>query len=185
MNPRQISARLSTMISRGVITLVDDSGPTQLVQVETFDGQLADDVEIFQPWGVSFNPTVGSEVIVFALGGAQEHLIALCATDRDVRPTESEGGEGGLYTEQGWKVFVNEAGVTNMTKKSATQSFMRGEDVKAALESYASSVSKAVGQIKVVNHAIENASALATLEKANIKLSDDIESALSSDLKGE
>jgi phage baseplate assembly protein V len=173
------------VVTRGVITRTNDTTATQTIQVEMRFDEVADIIEHFQPFGLSFRPTADSEVIVLSVGSSSDNLVAITATDRSIRPTGVEVGEGGLYTPSGWKIFCDSSDRVFVTKKDASQSFMRGEEVKAALESYAGSVKSAVGQIKVASHAIENVAALAALEQAKSQLSSDIQSALSDKFKGE
>jgi len=182
---RRVFTKLQALVTRGVITRTDDTAATQTIQVELRFDEVADMIEHFQPFGLSFCPTADSEVIVLSVGSSSDNLVALTATDRSIRPTGVEEGEGGLYTPSGWKVFCDTEDRVFITKKDASQSFMRGEEVKAALEAYADSVTSAVGQIKVANHVIENVAALKALDTAKSQLSSDVQSALSEKLKGE
>jgi phage baseplate assembly protein V len=182
---RRLLTKLQASITRGILKLVDDEKPTQTIQVELRFHEIADAIEHFQPFGVSFNPTKDSEVLVLAIGSSQDNLVALNATDRSIRPTSIQEGEGGLYTPSGWKVFCNEDDEVHLSVKAASQSFMRGEEVKSALETYAGSVKDAVAKIKVANHVIENVDALAALTAAKTKLASDVQAALSEKVKGE
>jgi phage baseplate assembly protein V len=109
---RRLLTKLQSSITRGIIKLVDDEKQTQTIQVELRFDEIADAIELFQPFGVSFNPTKDSEVLVLAIGSSQDNLVALNATDRSIRPTGIKEGEGGLYTPSGWKVFCDETADT-------------------------------------------------------------------------
>ena len=152
-------ASLRTAVTRGIISSSNDSKATQTVQADLRFDEASADIEHFQPFGLSFRPTKDSEVIVLATGASQDNLVCFAATDRSIRPLDVIEGEGGLYTPTGWKVFCNEDDEVHLSVKEASQSFMRGEEVKAALETYAGSVKTAVAKIKVVNHVIENVDA--------------------------
>lgn len=102
--------RVNGMVRRGVIRRVRDSAQQQLVQLSLLEDETADDVEHLQPFGVSFVPPAGSEVAAIAVGGNQDYLLALGAGSRAHRPTGAAEGEGGLYTLDGWKVFLDDEG---------------------------------------------------------------------------
>jgi phage baseplate assembly protein V len=104
---RRLLTRLQSVVTRGVITRTNDESATQTIQVELRFDEIADAIEHFQPFGVSFRPTPDSEVIVLAADASQDNLVAIAATNRSVRPTGIEEGEGGLYTPSGWKVFCD------------------------------------------------------------------------------
>jgi phage baseplate assembly protein V len=165
-----------------VITRTNDTTATQTIQVELHFDEVADAIEHLQPFGVSFRPTPDSEVIVLAAAASQDNLVALAATNRSVRPTGIEEGEGGLYTPSGWKVFCDENDRVFITRKDASQSFMRGEDTKDALSTYADAVTQAVGEI---TGEVVTTKAVATLTQAKTQLDTAIQSALSTKFKGE
>src|SRR5687768_8128760 len=101
-------ARVNGMVKRGVIRRVTDSTKVQSLQLSALDDETPDDVEHLQPFGVSFVPPAGAEVVALAVGGNSDHLFALGASSRAHRPTRRGGvhespvsigeGEGGLYT---------------------------------------------------------------------------------------
>jgi len=131
---RHLQSRVSTMIARGVISRVNDALATQGLQVELRHLEVADDVEHFQPYGLSFRPAVDSEVIVLAIGGAQDHLVGLAATDRATRPTGVEEGEGGLYNPTGWKIFLAADDVVHLGAQSGADFVALAALVKAELD---------------------------------------------------
>jgi phage baseplate assembly protein V len=118
---------------RGVISYVSDAPKTQTVQVELRFEDIADAIEIFQPFGLSFHPTIGSECLVLSVGASQDHLVAINATDRDNRPTGAAEGEGGLYTPSGWKVFLDSNGLVHIGMKDAPAFLSRDDRVQAEL----------------------------------------------------
>jgi phage baseplate assembly protein V len=123
------------MITRGVISAVNESLGTQGLQIDLRAGDSDIDVEHFQPFGLSFHPNVDSEVLVFAVGGDHDHLVAVTAMDRDVRPTDAKEGEGGLYTPSGWKVFCEHpSGTVNLGAKSPVNALARADRVEAELK---------------------------------------------------
>lgn len=138
-----MAARLAGVVTRGVVTRINDKLKAQSLQIELRFGEVADNVEHFQPFGLSFHPSKASEVIVFAVGGSQDNLVALAAMDRDVRPADISEGEGGLYTPSGWKLFCADDDTVSAGSKV-------GED-------WASRSDRTDAEIKTIRDAIMNA----------------------------
>lgn len=150
---RRLMTKLQASITRGIIKLVDDGKQTQTVQVELRFDEIADAIEHFQPFGLSFNPTKDSEVLVLAIGSSQDNLVALTATDRSIRPTDIKEGEGGLYTPSGWKVFCDEDDVVNLAGKSASDFVALAADVKRELDAIKKSLDTHVHAVSVTGSA--------------------------------
>lgn len=134
--------RANLMVSRAVVRRIDDGGLMQRLQLTLFgdddgeDVEVADDVEHVQPYGVSFVPPANSEAVVLAVGGNRDNLVALGAVSRAHRPTGAAEGEGGLYTLDGWRVFLDRNGNVYLGD-GPDGTFMRvalAEKVEAELE---------------------------------------------------
>jgi phage baseplate assembly protein V len=143
--------RVNLMVSRGVIRRVTDSARAQLVQVSllgdstTGDEEIADDVEHVQPFGVSFVPPAGSEVAAICVGGNRDHVLVLGASSRAHRPTGASEGEGGLYTLNGWKVFLDDEGNVYLGGDAAGATFQvaLASKVEAELDKIRSAIADA------------------------------------------
>ena len=105
---------------------------------------MADDVELFQPFGVSFHPPLNSEVLVLAVGSSQDNLVALTATSRADRPTGAQEGEGGLYTPSGWKLFLDQDGNVRLGSKEAAIKLARADKVESELAAIATTLGSVV-----------------------------------------
>jgi phage gp45-like len=116
---RQLQSRLNSLITRGTISRVDDSTDTQNVQVELGVEEVDDQVEMAQPYGVSFVPPEGTEVVCVLAGAAP---IAMCVGNPGDRPTSSATGTGGLYTSGEWRLFIDSAGVVHLGQEIGTSS---------------------------------------------------------------
>ena len=90
--------RVMLMIGRGVVRLVDDTRRRQRVQVEGFAGEILDDVERWQQYGITSHPPVGSEAVVLALGGMRQHPAAVVVEDAPYRLESQTEGTVSLYT---------------------------------------------------------------------------------------
>jgi len=101
-----LSARVATMLSRAVLRAINDAGGFQLVQVGMRQGELRDDVEHFQPYGLTFRPLEGAQAVVAYLGGCGNHPVALVVADPRHRLRGLEPGEVALYTDEGDKIVL-------------------------------------------------------------------------------
>lgn len=102
--------RLRLLVSRGVLTLVDDALQMQSVQV-TLLGEQPAWAERFQNYGFSGHPHGGAEAIVAAVGGARAHLVALAVDDRRYRINSLKPGEVTLYDDLGQRVHLTRDGI--------------------------------------------------------------------------
>lgn len=183
---RSLRARVDTIITTGVVTRVDDTKGSQELQVELRAGEVADAVRHAQPYGVSFVPTTGSEVVVHAVGASQSHLVGTGVENRGDRPTGKAAGEGGLYQGSNFKVFIDAAGILHLSTDAGTQSYVRGEDLLQALDDYAANVSAAVGLITAAPVAgLVTTAATGLLDIARTTLNTAVTAALSQNIKGE
>ena len=135
MNPwnnelRRLRAELDNIVERGTIARVDDTPSTQNLQVELGSDEVLDGIEHLQPYGLSFVPPEGSEVVCVNTGSA---TLAMCAGNPGDRPTASAAGTGGLYNAQGWRVFLDENDIVNLGAKIAEAFIARADKTDAAL----------------------------------------------------
>ena len=112
--------RIRLLVSRGVLTLVDDSLKLQGVQVTLLGGEPAR-AERFQEYGYTSHPHPGAEAIVAAVGGARAHLVALAVDDRRYRPKGLKAGEVCLYTDEGDEIRFKRGRIIGVTAGSELQ----------------------------------------------------------------
>ena len=111
---RRLTNRVNGMVARAVIGRVNDTLKTQRLQLTILDGEVEDNVEHLQPYGVSFVPPAGAEVLALAVGGARSHTVGICASSPGTRPTSGAAGSGGLYTAGAWRVHIDPAGIVHV-----------------------------------------------------------------------
>lgn len=117
----RMRARLDAMVSRAVISRVNDALKTQRLQLVVLDGEPDENVEHFQPYGLSFVPPDGSEALVLSVGGDRAHTVAICAQHPDQRPKGKPAGTGGLYTAGAWRVYIDASGVVHIGADTNTE----------------------------------------------------------------
>lgn len=93
-----LRARVANVLAVGIVKLVDDSTVRQLLQVETNEGEIHDEVEHFQPYGFASNPPDYAEALVFRVGGDQAHAFAIvdASAGRPALPSK----EVAMYTDE-------------------------------------------------------------------------------------
>ncbi len=95
--------RISMMASRGVVRTVSDNKSRQQLQAEILEGELREDVERAQNYGLAAHPHPGSDAIILCLGGSREQTVAIVVDDRRYK-LNLQAGEVALYDDLGNKV---------------------------------------------------------------------------------
>lgn len=72
-----LKRRVMLMVGRAIITAIDDSKDIQQLQLKIYADEVKDEVEHFQEFGFRSHPPIGSEAIIFALGGNREHGVVI------------------------------------------------------------------------------------------------------------
>lgn len=103
--------RVMLMVSRCVVSLVNDSLEMQRLQVTVLSGEVRDQVERFQEYGFTSNPFAGAEGVMVSVGGNHDHGIVIAVDDRRYRLQGLSGGEVALYDDQGQKVHLTREGI--------------------------------------------------------------------------
>lgn len=93
-----LRARVANLLSVGIVKLVDDSTVRQLLQVETNEGEIHDEVERFQGYGLASHPPDYAEALILRAGGDQAHAFAL--VDASAGRPALAAGEVALYTDE-------------------------------------------------------------------------------------
>lgn len=111
--------RLNMVVARMVLDAVSDAAQRQGMRVTVLADEVLDDIEHFQPGGLTHVPLKGAEGVLVCVGGQRGHAIALGVANRDARPTGLQPGETGLYAAQpgtgGLKVLLDAAGNITLT----------------------------------------------------------------------
>lgn len=117
MNPRvfarlvaPLARRVRIMVGRCVLEAVDDSKKMQTVKVQVLEGMVREDVEHFQPGGLSHVTPKDAEALFLAVGGSSDHGIAIMASDRTKRPTGMAEGETKVYSHHGSHIYFKSDG---------------------------------------------------------------------------
>lgn len=101
---RPLRRGLAHLVSRAVVTLVNDAAKMQALQVKLLAEETLDGIEHWQPYGFTAHPLPGAEALVLAVGGHRAHSVVVSCGDRRFRLTALEPGEVAIYTDEGDKL---------------------------------------------------------------------------------
>lgn len=112
---RPLANRLSNMLARGVVKLIDDSAKMQILQVLVGPDEPREGIERIQNYGFTSVPLEGAEAFLAFIGGRRDHGVAICVDDRRYRLTSLESGEVALYDHTGSSVVLKANGDIEIT----------------------------------------------------------------------
>ncbi len=96
-----IRRRITGLVSRAVVSLVNDSLKLQGVQLQVLADETLDGVERFQEYGFTSVPLAGAEAILLCVGGNRDHPLIVAIDDRRYRKKDLQPGEVAIYTDEG------------------------------------------------------------------------------------
>jgi phage baseplate assembly protein V len=151
---------IQNVISRGVVTLVDDSGRTQRVQVECNLGELpqssgSEHTERPLPYGFFSVPLPGAHAVIIFPGGDRSHPITISIADPRHRPRNGQPGEVGLRTDEGdeirlarsHKIQMSTSGVVELGGAGATHGVIKGDTRDTAEQTFLTALNTFVGAV--------------------------------------
>jgi len=106
-----LSRRVALMVSRAIVNVVRDDLQLQGVQISLLADEVRDDVERFQPYGLTSHPHPGAEGIAVCVAGSRDHAVVIAVDDRRYRLTGLEAGEVALYDDMGHAVHLTRDGI--------------------------------------------------------------------------
>ena len=110
MTPREIGSRLLNLLKIGRVTLVDDGGPAQKLQVKLpsvgADGSPLGEYYRLGEFGHASSPPIGSEVVLASLWGNRTHGLVVATNHQASRPTGLSAGDSMLYSARGQRVWL-------------------------------------------------------------------------------
>lgn len=91
---------MAGFLARGVVVLANSARKLQSLQLRITAGEAKDDMEHFEPYGLTSCPLEGAEALA-AFIGDRSHGVVLVVSDRRYRLQALEPGEVALYTDEG------------------------------------------------------------------------------------
>ncbi|MES2613871.1 MAG: phage baseplate assembly protein [Bdellovibrionota bacterium] len=93
-----LARRVSLMVSRCTLNLINDSTPTQTAQVEFYEQEVHDNAEVWQQFGFTSVPPKGSEGIALFLGGERQCPLIIATENKENRVKKLKEGEVSIYS---------------------------------------------------------------------------------------
>lgn len=146
--------RLSNMIARGTVTLVNAATKMQSLQLRLLALETKADVEHFEPYGLTSNPNPGAECLALFLDGDRSHGVVVCVADRRYRVQGLATGEVILHDDQGQSVYLMRSGI-KLTDKAGSTVRLRGDgsgDMTFAAGLTINANSRVVGTLEVTQN---------------------------------
>ncbi|GAB1617167.1 phage baseplate assembly protein V [Pseudomonas sp. NGC7] len=91
---------LASVLARGVVVLANSARKLQALQLRITAGEVKDDVEHLEPYGLTSCPLPGAEALVGFISD-RSHGVVIMVSDRRFRLQGLQPGEVALYTDQG------------------------------------------------------------------------------------
>ncbi|MBM3114998.1 phage baseplate assembly protein V [Jeongeupia naejangsanensis] len=114
----RLARRVRLMVARAVVNLVNDAGGLQLLQVSALADETRDDVERAQNYGLTSVPLPGATVVMVAVAGSRDHLVATAVDDPRYRPTGLKAGEVCVYTNEGDRIHLQNGRLVEISTKT-------------------------------------------------------------------
>lgn len=147
-----LKLQLRLVVTRAVIHLVNDSPGIQLLQVSALAGEVLEDVERFQEYGLSSVPHSGAEAIQLNVGADRSHPIVIAVEDRRYRMRPLADGEVALHDDLGQCVHLKRNGVElhgqNVLIRTEGILRMEGNGIELAASTYLQSEVHGYGERK-------------------------------------
>lgn len=106
----QLFRRVQMLATRTRVTLVDDSGPVQMVQVRASALELADKRVRVQEYGFTSNPPSDSDAVLLSISGDRSGAVIVGTNHQASRPRNLKPGESKLYCLDGKFIYLTAGG---------------------------------------------------------------------------
>lgn len=111
---RPLRRGLAQMVTRAVVTLVNDAAKMQTLQLSLLADETLDGAEHWQQYGFTAVPHAGAEALVVSVGGHRAHSVVIACGDRRYRITGMEAGEVAIYTDEEDKIHLKRGRVIDI-----------------------------------------------------------------------
>lgn len=111
---RPLRRGLAQIVTRAVVTLVNDAAKMQTLQLSLLADETLDGAEHWQQYGYTAVPHAGAEALVVSVGGHRAHSVVVACGDRRYRITGMEAGEVAIYTDEADKIHLKRGRVIDI-----------------------------------------------------------------------
>lgn len=97
---RPLARAVDNMVARAVVRLVASNGFTQILQAEISAGEVKNDLDHLEAYGMAAAPLPGSVALCLFVGGERDNGAAILVHDQRHRPRTLAPGDVALFTDQ-------------------------------------------------------------------------------------
>lgn len=106
----RVFRRVQMMFGRGRVTLVDDSGTVQIMQLHMSDIETPNNRVRLAEFGFTSNPPIGSDALALHIAGDRGSGAVFATNHQPSRPKGLAAGETMLYSQDGKSVYITASG---------------------------------------------------------------------------
>lgn len=107
----RLYGRLLMAVGRGRVTVTNDAGPVQTMQIKLGQDEVRDGTPRLADYGVTSVPPVGSDALVVFIGGDRSAGAVVATGHQGSRPKGLAVGEVCVYDDQGQMIHITRAGI--------------------------------------------------------------------------
>lgn len=108
---KPIKDLIFSICSIGSVDIVDDTSSPQSLQVELLAGEIQDDVEHYQPFGLTANLPNNTRGVFLSVGGKRSQGVFICADGGNARIKNLQAGEVAIYNAHGRKIVLTQENI--------------------------------------------------------------------------
>lgn len=152
---RPLYKLVANLVSRAVVSRVDDDTKLQTLQVKAGEDEVRDGLERFQQYGLTSVPEPDAEAVVLFVGGRRDVGYVLAVEDRRYRLKGLQQGEVALYSKTGASVVLKADGSVEVNPAPGQvvklagemDAVAKGAALNSAIATLATSIGTAVAAI--------------------------------------
>ena len=123
--------RIFNLVSRATVSTSTTGARGATVGIKALQGDDRDGAEYFEPYGIAGAVPVGSEGVALAIGGSNDQVIVVCASNKGGTPAGRLPGEVDIYSQHGQRIRLHADGSISLLQGSAGTVYL-GTDVNPA-----------------------------------------------------
>ena len=108
---QRLGRRLQMLVGLGRVTLVDDTGTVQMLQLKLGALELRDRTPRLAEYGFASNPPAGSDAALLFVGGDRSNGVVIATGNQTYRLKGLANGDAAIYDSRGQSVWLTASGI--------------------------------------------------------------------------
>lgn len=143
-----IRNRIRLIAARALVRASTDAEGGISLEIDLGSGEVRDEVEHVQQYGVSSRPKAGSQVVTLFLGGSRDSGVVIASKGMgSSRSFSLKEGEVALHTDEGDSVHLKQGRVVAITTETLEITASKGVKIDAPTVEATGEVSDSVGKL--------------------------------------